>query len=731
MLLLVRTFLFTIVLVAAAAVPARAGEWTQQRHDVAEIEASLGFGGRFKVGVWSPIRVTLTAGQQPINGAIHIASFDSDGVPVEHRWAADEPAAIDAGESKTFVLPVKIGRTNSRIEVILESEADGVVSRSIWNANIAELGQPVLASQQLWLSAGDLDGIDDVLRMQRVQPSEQTQHASITPDQIPDDWRMLEGVDRLLIVSGQADAWTQLSAEQLAALDWWTKLGGKIFLAVGADSPQLLAAGAPLAPFLPGKFVRMEEESETGDLEKFAGKATRLDRPDAPPLTIAVLQDASGIAIVEHGGSSDPTPLISVAPYGFGLIEFVAFDLNAPPIAGWDGRQPLLDKLLIGESQQQQGGAVSLAGRSAAHVGYEDLSGQLRVALDQFQGVHLISFFLIGVIIVGYLLLIGPGDFFLLKRFFPRMEWTWVTFPAFVVLACVVSWGVAYWAKGTEMRMNQVDVLDCDLSSRVVRSTTWAHIYSPQTQRLDIQLHNQAPSQASDWRQILAWQGLPGKSLGGMDSRQSLATVQNPYYLAEADDSVQLENLPIQIWSSRSLFGRSWATLEGDAPKPLTEINNQLLDGVIRNPTDIDLEDVYVFYGRWAWQFQKFPAGGVLSLSGKAGKNSDKVLRKTRVADARDVSELWDRENTDIDRIMEVSLFHESAGGRGYTNLIQRYQGFIDLSEHTQTQRAVLVGKAVEPVTELQIRAAGSDEPLHPKTERWTYVRLIYPVEPE
>ncbi|TWT39580.1 hypothetical protein [Blastopirellula retiformator] len=730
MLPLSRTFLSTFVLVLLSAASASAGDWTQQRHDVAKIEASLGFGGRFKVGVWSPIRVSLTAGEKPLSAKIHVASFDSDGVPVEHRWTESEPAQVEPGQTQTFVLPVKVGRTNSRIDVILESETDSGAERSVWNANVAELGQPVLASQQLWLLAGELTGIEDVLRQQRIQPNEASQLATITPDQIPGDWRMLEGADRLLIVGGQADAWKKLTTDKLQAIDWWIKLGGQIFLAVGADSQQLYTPEAPLASLLPGKFVGWEEERETGDLEKFAGKATRLDRPDAPPLEVAAVADSSGIALVQRASGSQ-APLISVTAHGFGLIEFVAFDLNTKPILGWDGRRGLLDKLLIGESQQQEVGVVSLAGQSAAHVGYEDLSGQLRVALDQFQDVRLISFLLIGAIIVGYLALIGPGDYFLLKKYLPRMEWTWVTFPLFVVLACGVSWGVAYWAKGTTLRMNQVDVLDCDLSSRVARSTTWAHIYSPRTQRLDIQLNNTAPSGASDWKQILAWQGLPGKSLGGMDSRQSLATVQNPYYLAEADDSVQLKELPIQIWSSRSLFGRGWAELEGDAPKPLTEINNQLLDGVIRNPTDLDLEDVYVFYGRWAWSFSKLPAGGILSLSGKAGKNSDKVLRKTRVADARDVSELWDRENTDIDRIMEVTLFHESAGGRGYTNLIQRYQGFIDLSKHSQTQRAVLVGKAKQPVTELRITGAGTETSLEPETQRWTYVRLIYPVEPE
>ena len=61
--------------------------------------------------------------------------------------------------------------------------------------------------------------------------------------------------------------------------------------------------------------------------------------------------------------------------------------------------------------------------------GYTDLSGQLRSSLDKFTGVKVIPFALVAMMIVGYILLIGPGDYFLLKKVFRRMEWTWFTFP--------------------------------------------------------------------------------------------------------------------------------------------------------------------------------------------------------------------------------------------------------------------------------------------------------------
>ena len=44
------------------------------------------------------------------------------------------------------------------------------------------------------------------------------------------------------------------------------------------------------------------------------------------------------------------------------------------------------------------------------HLGFDDLSGQLRGALDQYAGATRVAFSWIAAILVLYIAIIGPGD---------------------------------------------------------------------------------------------------------------------------------------------------------------------------------------------------------------------------------------------------------------------------------------------------------------------------------
>ena len=123
-------------------------------------------------------------------------------------------------------------------------------------------------------------------------------------------------------------------------------------------------------------------------------------------------------------------PLVVRTVRGFGQVIFLAVDLDEPPLTAWADRPLLVARLLdmpVGHSGE--------TGRSAAmlHHGYDDLAGQLRSALDHFEGVRLAPFWLVAGLLIVYLLLVGPGDFFLLRKLVRRMEWTWLTFPLAVV----------------------------------------------------------------------------------------------------------------------------------------------------------------------------------------------------------------------------------------------------------------------------------------------------------
>ena len=101
----------------------------------------------------------------------------------------------------------------------------------------------------------------------------------------------------------------------------------------------------------------------------------------------------------------------------------------------------------------------------AHNEGYRDLAGQLRSSLDQFQGIRLVPFSVVALMIVAYILLIGPGDYFFLKKVLGRMELTWITFPTIVVLTSLAAYALGRYFKGDEVRMLATD-LEVALRSR-------------------------------------------------------------------------------------------------------------------------------------------------------------------------------------------------------------------------------------------------------------------------
>ena len=138
--------------------------------------------------------------------------------------------------------------------------------------------------------------------------------------------------------------------------------------------------------------------------------------------------------------------------------------------------------------------AVEVPAGNATNVGFKDLAGQLRGALDQFSGVRLVPFWVVGTLVFGYILLIGPVDYWLVKKVFKRMELTWLTFPTIVVTVSLAAYLAAYWTKGNKLLVNQVDLIDIENSSGQLRGTSWLNVFSPTTSTYDLTLATPLPS---------------------------------------------------------------------------------------------------------------------------------------------------------------------------------------------------------------------------------------------
>ncbi len=138
------------------------------------------------------------------------------------------------------------------------------------------------------------------------------------------------------------------------------------------------------------------------------------------------------------------------------------------------------------------------------------------------------------------------------------MEWTWITFPLIVAAVSIGAYALATTLKGRQLRLNQVDLVDVclDEEAPLVRGTTWMNVFSPRSDAYDLRFVPRPGGEESEDAQVLlSWLGLPGAALGGMDPRTTNPPLTDRPYDFSPDLS-QLDNVPIHVWSTKSLTAR-------------------------------------------------------------------------------------------------------------------------------------------------------------------------------
>jgi hypothetical protein len=296
-----------------------------------------------------------------------------------------------------------------------------------------------------------------------------------------------------------------------------------------------------------------------------------------------------------------------------------------------------------------------------------------------------------------------------------------------------VGFGVTAWlmgrsTHGNSIRANELEIVDIDATRGLVRGTHWAHVYSPQTSRFS--LTAQQTSDTTSWTKheagVLAWQGLPGRWIGGLASNQRALTTLEPYRVLEAGQAPGLADLPVHSSSSKSLAHRWWGTATEKPASSLSRDSFGALDGEFANPLPFPLSDCLVAFEDKLYRVGKLAPGQKVEMGRSFGLNLEARLTQRSIEGAREVSTIWKRDSTEISRIVPMLMFHEAARGQKYTGLTHRYQPYLDLSGHLRLGRAVLAGRAERPISQLSIAGATASQASDVASETW--VRVIFPV---
>ena len=170
------------------------------------------------------------------------------------------------------------------------------------------------------------------------------------PTSLPERWLAYDGVDIAVLTTADPAYYLRAPRSSLLALYRWVRLGGRLLLSVGDHGPELLAAGKPLEPFAPGRFVATVQLNQFEAIENFAGASQRLAEEAAPgerpSLPAAKLMGVRGQKEASEGSGADLLPLVVRSADAFGELIFVGVDLNSPPLDHWQAQPQLLAALL-------------------------------------------------------------------------------------------------------------------------------------------------------------------------------------------------------------------------------------------------------------------------------------------------------------------------------------------------------------------------------------------------
>ncbi len=406
-----------IILSSLLAIQADAAQPTSAEPAAAIEQLRIGLANHYKVGFWTPVEVTVAGGSQMLEVELQIVVPDGDGTPTV---VTQNGVRLQPGQKTRVRTYVKFGAPHAPVAVSLRTSPDAPPFAERTFAG-DEVPVALPATDRLILEIGSPLDLGSLARFNdEGEPDPATIAFVDRPEELPDRWFGYDGVDLMILTTCRSAIYRRMPAETVAAIHRWNQLEGRLVLSVGAHGDEILGDG-PLASLAPGRFARTIVLKRLAAIESFAGATDRIGRGEAgEPAVIqaAQLTDVRGRIEAYEGTRPEELPLVVRRAEGFGELIFTAVDLDEAPLKQWVARPQFLAALL----NRNSAGAGAQASESQAlgsRLGYDDLSGQLRLALDQFPDVRPTPFGIVALLAIGYILLLFPLDY-LVARKLPR-----------------------------------------------------------------------------------------------------------------------------------------------------------------------------------------------------------------------------------------------------------------------------------------------------------------------
>ncbi len=726
-------------------------------------QTRIGLGGRFQVGSWTPVSVTVMAsGGVPMPAKLVVIAADPDGQLVQFPGPE---VSLTPGQLHTLQGRFFPGRATGDIIVRVETATGYRHDQRFRPATGAdpELQPGLRQDVPFWGLCGisdevfsaafsDLKNTPEGSGSAKPQEGKLPELIPLLPSDLPSEAADLAALDVIVLAANASVAGSekrfleQLTPQQQQAIRDWVQIrGGHLVLSVGSKLNEFQKS--QLAAWL--KLPLLGETS----LRQLDG----LESYSPHPAGLQVEGSVSAISVGPIGGTilarSLDGPLLAQMPVGFGRVSFLAVDIDQPPLKSWEGLGHLIRKLLSTERDQIRG--ARLIGTQLSKSAVNDLSSQLFAAQDEFPRVFRFSLWSVMGLLAVYLLIVGPLDYWIVHRLLNRPHLTWITLAVWVCVGSGLIVGLSNWLNGTQLRSNQLEIVDLDQTTNQLRGQSWLTLYSPRTGRNSVELARCMPDWSSDGEirhsdPLVSWFAPAENRIGGLYREGGVQLTQREYHATVATSGKEtgpgFSDFPLQVWST----GRLEAEWSATAPQ-LVESNLESselgrLNGTVTHHLPVTLTDCLLAYANRVY----FPVTRRVQGAGKSDLNSHftwdigggqpveqrdlrsyltqvytkEIQRDSKTSDLLDLQTPYDPTRRDQEYIIRMLTFHQAAGGTDYTGMKHDVLANFDLSTHLRLGRAVLMGKLKKSSAVWQVDGQTVSNP-----ESQTFVRIVLPVD--
>ena len=492
--------------------------------------------GHVRPGTWSAVRVRLENDGPAVDGELRISSAD------QGRSTYGIAVQLASGARQDHILYGQPGFFGARFVITLVS--DGLV----------------LARQEAPVSSSDLGSVSVYVVAERPEALIADIREAVTspqlpppvvvairPEDLPPRVEAWAAVDRMVwqdVDSGR------LGTEQLDALRTWLAMGGQLVVLGGSTGPTTMGAfPTEILPYQPTTTV----DVPLADLEQLLGTlpvgATPL------PALAGVLERGSAL------GRSGDQVFAARSAYGQGSVSLIGIDPSTPWLAEssvaaglWGRALPAGDALFQNQMEMQD-------------------DGFLLGTLNNLPSVQLPPMDQLFLLLFGYIALIGPANYLILRRL-DRREWAWLTMPAMVVAFAVVAYGLGVSLKGTDVVVNELAVVRGSAGTDRGVGQMYVGVFSPSRATYDVKV-------------------------GGS------ALLSNPVSLQQDRGEQPIDVLfgdPASLRGYQVGFGvlrgfRAEAAVETPRIDAELSLVRESLQGTVTNASDMPLDHVSVVYG--------------------------------------------------------------------------------------------------------------------------------------